>query len=79
MRRDPFDRQITHAEWRHRHPLDADLSPGYFRKGRRAHGCPRRCVYCRLRKSEPTRQQRIADLSLWEWEAEAVPIATGDA
>ena len=79
MRRAHLDRRITLGEWRDRHPLDADLSPGFFRKGRRAHGCPRFCVHCRMLKSQPTRQQLIADLSSREWEVEGITTARGNA
>jgi hypothetical protein len=70
MRRAYLDRQVTLGEWRKRRPRDTDLAPGYFRKGRRGRGCPRYCVYCRLRKSLPTQQELRADLAFSEWLAE---------
>ena len=79
MRRAFLDRSITLVEWRDRHPLDVDLSPGYFRKGRRARGCPRSCAHCRALKSRPARQQARADLAWSERRAEAFPAARVDA
>lgn len=70
MRQAYLDRPTTIGEWGERHPLDADLAPGYFRKGRRARGCPRFCVHCRLLKSLRTQQQLRADLAFSEWGVE---------
>jgi len=82
MQRAYLDRQTTLGEWRKRHPLDADLAPGYFRKGRRARGCPRHCIHCRLLKSLPTQQELRADLEFKEWvvkpvDADSRPFAAG--
>jgi hypothetical protein len=77
MRRAYLDLRVTLGEWRERHPLDADLPPSYFRKGRRVRGCPRFCVHCRRLRSLPTRQQLRADLSMREWQAEAFPTPWG--
>ena len=71
MWRSHLDRRTTFGEWRKRSAADADLAPGRFRKGRRARGCPRYCIYCRLRKLEQPRRELLADMALREWTAEA--------
>ncbi len=71
MRRAHEERRTTHGQWRNRHPLDSQLAPGYFRKGRRARGCPRYCVHCRLLKFVPTRQELRAGLAFSEWMIDA--------
>jgi len=70
MRRAHIDRVITFNEWRNRHTQDIDLAPGYFRKGRRARGCPRFCIHCRTLKLLPTPQQLRAEVTWNEWRAE---------
>lgn len=70
MRRAEFERQATLGEWRKRPPLDAVLAPGYFRKGRRARGCPRYCIHCRSLKSLPSQQELRAELEFREWVVE---------
>jgi hypothetical protein len=66
MKRAALDRPRVLSQWRRRHPGDAHLSPGYFRKRRRPDGCPRFCIYCRARKSIPNRQSRRAALLSYE-------------
>ena len=67
MRRAAIERHRTLSEWRQRNELDEGLSPGCFRKGRTARGCPRRCAHCQARRQQPTRQGLRSRLTFSEW------------
>lgn len=68
MFRASIERGRALAEWSRRHALDRELPPNAFRKSRWVRGCPRSCVHCRMRKLRPTRQQRLADLRIHDWD-----------
>lgn len=67
MNRASSERLRTIHEWRQRAAIDGELQPGYFRKGRRARGCPGDCPHCRAKKSRPMRRERASDEALAEW------------
>ncbi len=66
MKRAWLERHRTKGKWRGRHPLDDALELGYYRKGRRARGCPRFCSHCASVKVRPSVQVRRARLSFGE-------------
>jgi len=67
MRRAYLERRRTLGEWRERLPVDEDLQPGRFRKGRTARGCPHRCTHCRDKKRLPSVQRKRVELNFAEW------------
>ncbi len=66
MRRASLERSRTMREWQARSDLDFSLEAGHYRKGRRASGCPRVCVYCRTKKLTPSRQELRAQIAFDE-------------
>ncbi len=67
MQRASLERDRTLREWQRRFEMDRALSPGFFRKGRRARGCHRACAHCRDRKGRPTRQDIRTAIAMEEW------------
>lgn len=77
MTRAATERQWVIREWKARRKDDEFLSPGYFRKGRRALGCPRWCAHCRAVKLEPTRHLLRSNLAIREWIGELASRTIG--